>query len=377
MKIAFVLSGLTAGGAEKIVNLLAHHRSDQGDTVCVLAINAADTQSYFPYAPQIGIETLRGRRTGSLSTAGLQLLRLRRMLRALEPDLVVTFLTKVNALVGLAALGLKTPVIMSERNNFLFQRKNPYWRLLSPIAARKAACLVMQTEQARAALPAALRSRAVVIPNPVTLPHAIASVSNDKIRIVAVGRLDKQKGFDLLLQAFRLVVDDLATATLTIFGEGPERGALKRQAHELGLFERVSMPGVTSSPAGWISKGDVFVLSSRFEGFPNVLLEALAGGMPTIAFACPWGPSDILKNEVGLLVPPGDVVQLGDAIRRLVVDTALRRKLAAAGPAIATRYSKSAVLAQWDAVISRATQPRPATPLAPGAHTAPRYRIGP
>ncbi|MCT7376938.1 glycosyltransferase family 4 protein [Chelativorans salis] len=374
MKIAFVLSGLTAGGAEKIVNLLAHHRSDQGDTVSILAVNAADTQSYYPYAPHIGIETLGARRASSLSTASLRLLQLRRKLRALEPDLVVAFLTKVNALVGLATLGLKTPIVMSERNNFLLQRKNPLWRLISPIAARKAVCLVMQTEDARAALPAALRSRAMVIPNPVTLPNGIVPIPDEKMRIIAAGRLDKQKGFDLLLQAFRSVADDLATVTLTIFGEGPERQALERQARDLGLTERVSMPGVTTSPAEWISKGDVFVLSSRFEGFPNVLLEALAAGIPTVAFDCPWGPSDILKNEVGLLIPPGDVVQLGNAMRRLVADAALRCKLAEAGPAVSARYSKASVLAQWDEVIFRATRFRSVIPLAPGGHTAGQCR---
>nr|WP_274709286.1 glycosyltransferase [Nitratireductor luteus] len=221
-----------------------------------------------------------------------------------------------------------------------------------------------------------MRPQAVVIPNPVILPQALPRVLDEKIRVVAAGRLDKQKGFDLLLEAFRLVADDFAATTLTIFGEGPERESLERRARDLGLCGRVSMPGVTPSPAGWISMGDIFVLSSRFEGFPNVLLEALAGGMPTIAFDCPWGPSDILKNEAGMLVPRGDIAQLGNAIRWLVADAALRRKLAIAGPAVAARYSTANVLAQWDAVITRATRLRPVAPLAPGGHTERHYRIG-
>ncbi|TGV62805.1 glycosyltransferase, partial [Mesorhizobium sp. M2D.F.Ca.ET.160.01.1.1] len=111
-------------------------------------------------------------------------------------------------------------------------------------------------------------------------------------RFVAVGRLEKQKGFDLLLEAFSRVARQLPMVTLVIFGEGPERAALEQQARGLGIADRVRMPGVTNSPVGWLSVGDIFVLSSRFEGFPNVLLEALMAGMATVAFDCPWGPAD-------------------------------------------------------------------------------------
>ena len=368
MRIAFVLAGLEAGGAEKIVNLLAHHRLKLGDSVDVLAVNADRPNSYFPYDPSVGISALserepmlRGLRSGS------QLLALRRRLAAIRPDAVVSFLTKVNVLTGLAAYGLAVPVVMSERNNFTVQTMSPVWRLARPIIARSATLLVMQTEEARQSLSPALRSRAVVIPNPVTLPRGIEHKVGDGRRIVAVGRLEKQKGFDLLIEAFSQVAPVVPAAKLTIFGEGPERGALKEQARALGIEDRVRLPGVTRSPVDWISAGDIFVLSSRFEGFPNVLLEAMRAGLASVAFDCPWGPAEILDSpDAGMLVPAGNVKELAGAIRRLATDSALRQHTARSGTvAVARRYSTPSVLAQWDEVIVAAVTGRPARALAP------------
>jgi glycosyltransferase involved in cell wall biosynthesis len=141
---------------------------------------------------------------------------------------------------------------------------------------------------------------------------------------------------------------------LSIFGEGPERGALERQADRLGIADRVRLPGLTSSPGEWIAAADIFVLSSRFEGFPNVLLEALAAGIPSVAFDCPWGPADIIHDErTGLLIAKEDVAALASALVRLLTDSDLRHRIAACAQAD-TRFSTDTVLAKWDAVIDEA-----------------------
>src|SRR6185295_12404004 len=104
------------------------------------------------------------------------------------------------------------------------------------------------------------------------------------------------KGFDLLLRSFAQVAPEEPSATLTIFGEGSERGRLESDVQSLGLMDRVRLPGQTAKPGAWLEEGDVFVLSSRFEGFPNVLVEAMGAGLPSIAFDCPWGPSTIMEQ---------------------------------------------------------------------------------
>lgn len=360
MRIVFVLSGLGAGGAEKVVNLLAHHRRAQGDIVHVIATNSENPLSYFPYDQSIQVEAIGRVQTDSNIKATFdKLFRLRRRLREISPDLVVSFLTKVNVLAGLATVGLGTTTIMSERNNFKLQNINPFWRSIMPFTAHRAAALVMQTNSARSLLPKRLRSRSVVIPNPVTLPGIPARAPGSGARFVAVGRLDKQKGFDLLLEAFSEVAKQVAHATLVIFGEGSERSLLEQQARELGIADRVRMPGVTASPGDWLAAGDIFVLSSRFEGFPNVLLEALMAGLATVAFDCPWGPAEILDGDVGLLVPASDVGHLTEALVRVATDRTLREKLAASGPRAAARYARPAVFAQWDDVIANAVNGRP------------------
>ncbi|WP_203423940.1 glycosyltransferase [Sinorhizobium sp. BG8] len=375
MRIAFVLSGLGTGGAEKIVNLLAHHRLSRGDAVSVIAVNAGTPDSYFPYDRAIEIHALAKGASGPLGVL-LRTLALRRRLRRFKPDIVISFLTKINVQTGLAATGLGVPFVLSERNNFLTQEMSPFWRRASPIVARRAKCLVMQTREACRSLPEDLWPKVTIIPNPVALPENWSRTPGDGSRIVAVGRLDRQKGFDLLLQAFANIAGSLPAVTLTIFGEGAQRTALERQVQDLGLGDRVRLPGVTKSPVDWISAGDIFVLSSRFEGFPNAVLEAMTAGLATIAFDCPWGPSEILDGpDAGLLVPAGDVLRLGEAIRNVATDPALRHLLADAGArTAASRYATAPVLARWDAVIAQAlgqtTRPDAAPSLHAGARKA-------
>ena len=361
VRIVFVLAGLGAGGAEKVVNLLAHHRDRCGDKVHVIAVNAADDSSFFPYADSIEVDALaQAPRLLKVGATAFRLVELNRRLAAIKPDLIISFLTKVNVITGLAAIGLNAPTIMSERNNFKAQSMSPFWRWIAPHTARRAIGLVMQTEDARNSLPQHLRERAAVIPNPIVVPATGKHGSHSRpARFVAVGRLDKQKGFDMLLTAFAAVAEKMPEASLVIHGEGPERSVLEQQAIALGISDRVELPGVTESPGDWVSPGDVFVLSSRFEGFPNVLLEALMGGMATVAFDCPWGPGEILENgETGLLVPEQNLDALSAAMMRVATDQDLKQRLVFSGQASVKRYSAPVIAAQWDAIIASAVGPK-------------------
>ncbi len=367
MRVVFVLAGLGAGGAEKVVNRLARHRADRGDEVHVFGLGAADASSYFPYDERIRVEGLADpRRSNGVLRTALGIAHLRRRLLAVAPDVVVSFLTKVNTMVGLAVLNTGIPTVMSERNNFRVQSMNPLWRIAGDVAFRSASVLVMQTEAARAALPARFAEAAMVIPNAAELAAPVRRTEQAGVRLVAVGRLEDQKGFDLLIRAFASAAGRMPEASLTIFGEGPRRGQLEELVRATGLEDRISLPGVTRTPGEWTAEADIFVLSSRFEGFPNVLIEALSAGLPAVAFDCPWGPSEMLGGmEAGVLVPAEDVEALAGAMARVVGDPALRHRLAEAGRRVAARYAPEVVLGQWDAVIEAAANPpaRPAPAL--------------
>ena len=171
--------------------------------------------------------------------------------------------------------------------------------------------------------------------------------------LIAAGRLAPQKGFDLLLEAFVAVADRHPDWTLDIFGKGPLHEPLERQVIDLGLVGRARLNGPTDRLGERMRDASVFVLSSRYEGFPIVLLEALAAGLAVVSFDCPTGPSDILTDgKNGLLVPPEDVPALAAALDRVMADESLRRRLAAAAPAAVIPYSRQQVGRRWDELLA-------------------------
>ena len=198
-----------------------------------------------------------------------------------------------------------------------------------------------------------------VIGNP-AWPAVAASVGTHLDRsspatrtVLAVGRLTPQKGFDLLLEAFARIAADFTDWRLVILGSGTDRDALVEQATQLGIAESVELLGWTAEVASWFSNADLFVLSSRYEGFPNVLLEAMAAGVPVISFDCESGPREIVRHELdGLLVPAGDVAALASAMQRLMADETLRHTYGQRGREVTERFSVAEFFRRWQQVLA-------------------------
>ena len=378
MRIALVISALGAGGAERVLVTLAKVWAARDWQVTLITFEPPGTAPYYRVDPRITLRQLgvpsAGRPPWRAILQGLRRVRaLRLALSAAAPDLAISFLAKINVLTMLASRGLGTPVVVSERNNPERQRFRGTWSWLRQQLYGIAWCVVTPSRGVLASFPARIRARGRVIPNPVELTPA-AMPRRDSARLVAVGRLVHQKGFDLLLQAFAEIAPAHPAWTLTIWGEGEERAALEALRESLGLAERVRLPGLTERPGQWVEDAEIFVLSSRFEGFPNVVTEAMAAGLPVIAFDCPWGTDEIVRDgEDGLLVPLGDVQALAAAMRRLIGDPELRRGLGEAGARNVRRFGKEAIVGQWDTLIRAATAPRlrDAALRLPGAAPAP------
>lgn len=348
--------GFGAGGAEKIMAALAAHRHRRGDEVHVGAMAMPPEGPFFPYPAAIQLHVLAaGAPRGRLLHLH-RLAAIRRLAGALQPDVILSFLTKVNCLTLLATRGTGIPVIISERNNPVMQSPG-FWNRAQQVLAHGAAGIVAQTQGQRDALPSRLRARAMVVNNfcyPVPFRRA---APGPNCHFVAVGRLDAQKGFDLLIRAFARIPQP--GARLTIFGEGPARPALEEQVRAAGLGDRVFLPGIARGPQEWLGAGHVLVLSSRYEGFPNVVAEATCSGLPVVSFDCPHGPAEmIVEDRNGLLVPPGDVEALARAMTRVAGDPALRARLGQSPHLAAARLDPARIMAQWDAVIGAAGQPR-------------------
>ncbi|MCC2981313.1 glycosyltransferase family 4 protein [Sphingomonas sp. IC4-52] len=357
MRVAFVLAALQAGGAERVVAEVSAGMVAKGWSVEIITFDHPDDPIYHPLDPRVSCTRLALPNQGGGVRGAIRSIRriaaLRRILRERKTDTVIAFLTKINVIALAAGWGLGRSIIVSERNNPLRQKAHPAWNQLTSLLYAHASRIVIMSERSRQALPRASRARAAIIPNPVR-PSGLRKVPRTKA-FVAVGRLTQQKGFDILLEAFAAISPSLPDWQLIIFGEGPDRDALEHQRAHLGLQDRVLLPGATPVPGSWIDKTSIFVLSSRYEGWPNALAEALAAGLPAIAFDCDFGAAEMVKDDAtGVLVPAEDTDALACAMYSLALDPQRRERLGSAASRQMICYSPDRIVDRWCSLVETA-----------------------
>jgi glycosyltransferase involved in cell wall biosynthesis len=361
MRITLIIHDISsAGGAERVLTSMANSWAERGWPVTILTLDRGESPPFYALARGVVHRPLglAGDSPGPMQAVVANLRRVRRLreaIRAGAPDVVISFMDKTNVLTLLATAGASTPIIVSERNCPIMHRVGRAWTTLRRWLYPRADCVVVQSRDSLGYFSPEVRGRARVIPNPIFLPArgagAVAGPSGGR-KLIAMGRLDDQKGFDLLIRAFARVTGAHPDWSLEIWGEGKKRPDLERLVVELGVSGRVRLPGITREPGTRMGEADLFVLSSRYEGFPNVLCEAMAVGLPPIAFDCPTGPRDIIRDGVdGVLIPPGDVEALASAMGRLMGDEAGRQRLAARAPEVAERFGIGRIMGLWDEAI--------------------------
>ena len=276
-------------------------------------------------------------------------LQLLRCLRTMPPGVLVTTRPAFNLLAARLAPACVT-TIGQEHMNFHTHRLPGLARDIRRHYGRLDALTVLTEEDRRdyGAMLDGTHTRVAAIPN--ALPPLDGGTSAvDGTVAVAAGRLNSQKGFDLLIRAWARVAQERPGWTLRIYGSGPERGALKALIAEHGLGGRVRLEGATKQIGTKMAEGSLFVLSSRFEGFGMVIVEAMSKGLPVVSFDCPRGPSEIIDHDRdGILVPDGDVDALADAVIVVTGDRERLRRLGAAALQKAAAYDLPAIGSRWD-----------------------------
>jgi GalNAc-alpha-(1->4)-GalNAc-alpha-(1->3)-diNAcBac-PP-undecaprenol alpha-1,4-N-acetyl-D-galactosaminyltransferase len=363
-RLTLVVPSLALGGAERVVARMANHWAAHGDSVTVITLSAttSDTYPLDPSVTRIALDLMRESRgpIGAFVNNWVRVGRLRDAIRQSQPDTVISFTDRMNVVTLLACRPLGVDTVVSERIDPSQQPLGRIWSWLRRRVYPRARALVVQTETVRRQMEPLMRGRPIyVIPNAIDAPTGDWPArerrqSTGSLQLAAMGRLAPQKGFDLLIDAFAQAAEDKPNWSLSILGEGSERRRLQEQIRERGLEGRVRLCGWVSDPAPVLHNCDAFVLSSRFEGFPNALLEAMAIGLPSIAVDCPSGPSEIIRHEVdGLLVAAGNVSALSAAIHRLLSDDQLRGRLGAEAAHVVDRFSSELYFARWETVLRK------------------------
>lgn len=358
LRIQAVITGMACGGAERQMAMLTSGLADRGHDVGLAVLHGRD--SFFEVGPHVDVrffEIERALDRGRVARFTGRPRWLRQRIRAVGPDVVVSFIDVANVNALWAARGLGVPVVVAERTHPPSHHVRWFERWLRRWLYPRAACLVVQTEAtAEWARAGGLGRRVEVIPNAVASPIVGATPPAfempDGPVLVSMGRLDPGKRFDLVVDGFAEVAPRHPEWRLVILGDGPERKALEARVAGHGLGGRILIPGTVSDPGHVLARSSLFVLASDYEGFPNALCEAMAHGLAVVATDCPVGPREIVRDGVdGVLVPPGDRGALTGALDRLMDDAATRRRLGREAAAVVERFAPAATIDCWESLL--------------------------
>lgn len=373
MKLLFFIHSLDGGGAERVTANLANYWADNGWNIIIVTLAPLSLSSY-PLNSTVEHISLGLAGDSQNQLLGLfqnvrRIWALRRVLRQRRPQIALSMMTTANVVLALSACGTGVRSVGSER---IHPPQNPLgwaWeRLRRSFYGRLDAMTALTSESARWLERETSASLVTVIPNAVTWPLPVSEPEVDPMSVcypsrevlLAVGRLEPQKGFEQLLSAFAAVAQKHLNWDLVILGEGTLRRKLEAQIRRDGLERRVWLPGRAGNMKAWYDHADLYVLSSRFEGFPNSLSEAMSHGLAAISFDCDTGPRDIIRHGIdGLLVPPGDVPGLISALDRLMGDAEMRERFASRAAEILERFSMRRISGIWQQLFERLVNDKP------------------
>lgn len=367
MNILIFLNSLAGGGTERVAATLANFWARKGWNVTVVTINP-ESDDFYRLDPQVHRIALdlageSGGLVDALRRNGRRIAALRRILNDVRPAVALSMMSTPNVLLAFASYNLSGVCTVGSEHCYpphaplgrLWSglRRNMYGRLSAVVALTGECAEWIRTHSSATRVP--------VIPNPVVWPlpdHAPMLASDALCRagrrvLLAVGRLNAVKNYPVLLGAFARLAARHADWDLVILGEGSERQALEAIVRDAQMEDRVFLPGIAGNVRAWYERADTYVMTSRSEGFPNSLAEALAHGLPAISVDCDTGPRDIIRHDIdGFLVPVDDAAQLERVLDRVMGDTSLRNSLAGRAVDARERFSVEKIAGMWEALFA-------------------------
>lgn len=385
MRLTFVVSSLACGGVERVTVRLSSGLAARGHEVTVVTF--ADESWDFFRLPQSVSRVALGIGKGQPTplwrlvpaTAG-RLARIRQAIQATAPDVVISRAVQINVPLLIALRGLDYPAVVTEHGDKPLRRdaagqwpwRKWVWYRLRRLYYPTAFTVVSVSRSIdRQFSWLSTRRRAVIYnPFPPIERAATREAAPGRPRLVSMGRLSHVKGFDVLLRAFARIAGRFPEWQLLILGDGELRDELRRLSHGLGLADQVAFAGAVAEPSATLQQAQLFVMPSRYEGFPNALGEALSCGLPVIATDCPsrppraWhlapgadpgGVRELVRHGVdGWLVPPDDPASLAHALASLMGDPGERRRLAGRAREVIERFACERILDDWERLLRRA-----------------------
>lgn len=354
--IAIVTYGMRKGGSERVISLLSNYFAKLSVEVNIYTF--INDNCEYDISNNVKLISLTEKKGSKYNNRDIirRMIRLRKEIKIFKPDITLIMPEEISAIAVPTLIGLRTSIVVSERNNPWIMPQNKLKRILRFLFYRTVDGFVFQTNQAKSFFSTSIQNKATVIANPISVElkkYCYEGVRKNEI--VAVSRLEKQKNIHLLIDAFSIFETNNPNFYLTIYGEGTLRTELQQKINYLSLEDKIKLPGKSENVFKSIRESGMFVMSSDFEGMPNALMEAMALGLPVISTDCPsGGPSELIENELnGILVPVKDKVALSDAMDRIAKSNEFANYIGKNAINIIEDLNPDKILKEWNKYLSQ------------------------
>lgn len=356
--LAFYIGSLHKGGAERVFVNLSEYFLQEGYRVTMVTQYQKEEEYELPSGVKRVISDITPEETGKSRIGNFvkRFRKLRNIWKTEQPDLVLSCIGKNNFMTIATAFGLPTRPVVSVVGEAREEYPGRLMQTLANLLFPHAAGIILQTERSRYFFGKRVQQKAVILPNSLNPAFIRPRYEGEREkRIVAVGRMDANKNHEMMIRAFARITERYPEYTLTIYGDGELRPFLEQLVQQLGLGDKVFLPGVVQDVAKQIEKASLFLITSYSEGVSNALIEALATGLAVIATDVPSGGTVELMTdgENGLIIPPGEEKALVEAMEKLLGNPEYAKQLGICAAKIQERLAPERVNRLWQAYFEK------------------------